>query len=168
MKYYIGIDLGGTNIVAGVVNENYELLAKAHNKTNVGRPAEQIALTMAQTAQQAVQNAGLQMEQISLVGIGTPGIVDPVTKEVVCASNLNFSHVPLCRLVEEHLNRPVFIANDADAAAYGEFMAGAGKSEAICWQLPSEPESDPVLSSTLKFTTVTVMPVGNSVTLSSM
>lgn len=129
MKYYIGIDLGGTNIVAGVVNENYELLAKAHNKTNVGRPAEQIALTMAQTAQQAAQNAGLQMEQISLVGIGTPGIVDPVTKEVVCASNLNFSHVPLCRLVEEHLNRPVFIANDADAAAYGEFMAGAGKSK---------------------------------------
>ena len=53
MKYYIGIDLGGTNIVAGVVDENFSLIATASNKTNAGRPADQIAETMAQTAAQA-------------------------------------------------------------------------------------------------------------------
>ena len=58
MKYYIGIDLGGTNIVAGVVDEQFQLLAKASDKTRVGRPAQEIAQTMAQTAQEASDQKG--------------------------------------------------------------------------------------------------------------
>lgn len=129
MKYYIGIDLGGTNIVAGVVDEQFSLIAKASNKTNAGRPAQEIAKTMADTAKQAAQAAGLELEQITSAGIGTPGIVDNDKREVIFASNLYFHNVPLGQMVEDELHIPVFLANDADAAAYGEFMAGAGKME---------------------------------------
>lgn len=129
MKYYIGIDLGGTNIVAGVVDEQFRLLAKANDKTRVGRPAKEIAQTMAQTAREAAKAAGIGMEQVESVGIGSPGIVDSEKKEVLFASNLYFENVPIGQMVEDELGLPVFIANDADAAAYGEFMAGAGRME---------------------------------------
>ena len=129
MKYYIGIDLGGTNIVAGIVNEQFELIAKASEKTNAGRPAQEIAKTMADTAKAAVHAAGLELSQITSAGIGTPGIVDNEKREVIFASNLYFHNVPLGQMVEDELHIPVFVANDADAAAYGEFMAGAGKTE---------------------------------------
>lgn len=127
MKYYIGIDLGGTNIVAGVVDEQFQLIAKASEKTLVGRPAVEIAKSMAKAARTAAQNAGISMEQIEMVGIGSPGIVDNQKKEVIYASNLYFQNVPIGKMVEDELHKPVFIANDADAAAYGEFMAGAGR-----------------------------------------
>lgn len=129
MKYYIGIDLGGTNIVAGVVDEQFQLLDKASDKTRVGRPAQEIAQTMAQTAQDAAKAAGIEMDQVESVGIGSPGIVDSEKKEVLFASNLYFENVPIGQMVEDLLHVPVFIANDADAAAYGEFMAGAGRME---------------------------------------
>ncbi len=129
MKYYIGIDLGGTNIVAGIVNEQFELIAKASEKTNAGRPAQEIAKTMADTAKAAVHAAGLELSQITSAGIGTPGIVDNEKREVIFASNLYFQNVPLGQMVEDELHIPVFVANDADTAAYGEFMAGAGKME---------------------------------------
>ena len=61
MKYYIGIDLGGTNIVAGVVNESYEILAKASVKTNLPRPEEEIAADMAKVSKEAAEQAGLTM-----------------------------------------------------------------------------------------------------------
>ena len=76
MKYYIGIDLGGTNIVAGVVDEQYNILAKASTKTNCPRPDREIARDMAKMAIQAVENAKLTMEQIEWIGIGTPGIAN--------------------------------------------------------------------------------------------
>ena len=79
MKYYIGIDLGGTNIVAGVVNEAYEILAKASVKTNLPRPEQEIAADMAKVAKEAAEKAGLTMDQIEWVGIGTPGIANSET-----------------------------------------------------------------------------------------
>ncbi len=126
MKYYIGIDLGGTNIVAGVVDEQFQLIAKASEKTLVGRPAIEIAKSMAKAARTAAQNAGVPMEQIEMVGIGLPGIVDDQKKEAIAQQPL-FQNVPIGKMVEDDWQEPVFIANDADAAAYGEFMAGAGR-----------------------------------------
>ena len=105
MKYYIGIDLGGTNIVAGVVDEQFQLIAKASEKTLVGRPAIEIAKSMAKAARTAAQNAGVPMEQIEMVGIGSPGIVDNQKKEVIYASNLYFQNVPIGKMVEAGLYR---------------------------------------------------------------
>ena len=79
MKYYIGIDLGGTNIVAGVVDENYQILTKASVKTNLPRPEQEIAADMAAVARQAAEEAGLSLDQIEWVGVGTTGIANSAT-----------------------------------------------------------------------------------------
>ena len=108
--YKLGIDLGGTNIVAGVVDDNYKIVATAQVKTNCPRPAEEIVSDMAVVAKQAVENAGLKLSNIEAMGVGTPGAIDPVRGVVCYANNLDF-----------------YIENDANAAAYGEYIAGAGK-----------------------------------------
>lgn len=134
MKYYVGIDLGGTNIVAGVVDENYKIVAKASTKTNCPRPEKEIANDMAKMAVQAVENAGLTMEQIEWVGIGTPGIANSSTGIVEYSSNLGFKNTPMVKYIQETIDKPVFIENDANAAAYGEYVAGAAKGakNAVC------------------------------------
>jgi glucokinase len=134
MKYYVGIDLGGTNIVAGVVDENYKIVAKASTKTNCPRPEKEIADDMAKMALQAVENAGLTIEQIEWVGIGTPGIANSATGIIEYSNNLGFKNTPMVKYIRETIDKPVFIENDANAAAYGEFVAGAAKGakNAVC------------------------------------
>lgn len=134
MKYYVGIDLGGTNIVAGVVDEEYNIIAKASTKTNCPRPEKEIADDMAKMALQAVENAGLTIEQIEWVGIGTPGIANNSTGVIERASNLGFENTPMVKYIQETIDKPVFIENDANAAAYGEYVAGAAKGaeNAVC------------------------------------
>ncbi len=134
MKYYIGIDLGGTNIKAGVVNENYEIIAKSTTKTNCPRAAELIADDMAKVSIEACQNAGISIDQIEWVGIGTPGIANNIDGTIPYSNNLDFHDVPIRKYIQKHINKPVYVANDANAAAYGEFLAGAakGSQNAVC------------------------------------
>lgn len=134
MKYYIGIDLGGTNIVAGVVNENYEIIAKASVKTNLPRPEKKIAADIIKVSKKAVADAGLTMEQIEWVGMGTPGIANSETGIIEYSNNLGFVNTPMVKYLEEGLGKPAFIENDANAAAYGEYVAGAAKGakNAVC------------------------------------
>ncbi len=134
MKYYIGIDLGGTNIVAGVVDEDYNIISKASTRTNCPRPAQEIADDMAAMAIKAVEDAGLTMEQIEWVGIGTPGIANSETGIIEYSNNLGFENTPMVEYIQKHINKPVFIENDANAAAYGEYVAGAAKGakNAVC------------------------------------
>ena len=134
MKYYIGIDLGGTNIVAGVVDENYQILTKASVKTNLPRPEQEIAADMAAVARQAAEEAGLSLDQIEWVGVGTPGIANSATGIIEYSNNLGFCNTPMVQYLEEALGRPAFIENDANAAAYGEYVAVAAKGakHAVC------------------------------------
>lgn len=125
--YRLGIDLGGTNIVAGVVDENYKVIGKGKVKTNAPRPAEAIADDMAAAAFAAIKEAGVKIEDIAAMGIGTPGSVDPVKGMVKYANNLQFRDVELCRMMKERTGVDFYLENDANAAAYGEFLAGAGK-----------------------------------------
>lgn len=125
--YRVGIDLGGTNIVSGVVDENYKIIATGKLKTNMPRPAEEIADDMAKTVYMAIENAGLTIDDIEFIGIGSPGAINPVDGIVTYANNLNFDNVPLCELVRARVPKDVYIENDANAAAYGEYIAGAGK-----------------------------------------
>ena len=127
MKYYIGIDLGGTNIKAGVVNEEFEIIAKATCKTNLPRPAEEICEDMAKVALEAVKNAGLEIEQIESVGIGTPGTANSDTGVIEYSNNLGFLNFHVVDLMKKFINKPCYVENDANAAAYGEYIAGAGK-----------------------------------------
>ncbi len=134
MKYYIGIDLGGTNIKAGVVNENFEIVAKATTKTLCPRPAKEICDDMAKVSIEAAQKAGISIDDVEWIGIGTPGIADNVNGTIPYSNNLDFHDVPVRKYIQEHINKPVYVANDANAAAYGEFVAGAAKGakDAVC------------------------------------
>ena len=134
MKYYIGIDLGGTNIVAGVVNESYEILAKASVKTNLPRPEQEIAADMAKVTREATEKAGLTMDQIEWIGVGTPGVANSATGIIEYSNNLGFHNTPMVKYLETELGNPTFIENDANAAAYGEYVAGAAKGakNAVC------------------------------------
>ena len=125
--YRLGIDLGGTNIVAGVVDENYKIVATAQVKTNCPRPAEDIVNDMAVAAKAAVENAGLKLSDIASMGVGSPGAIDPVNGVVCYANNLDFYGVPMAAMLKERLGVDFYIENDANAAAYGEYIAGAGK-----------------------------------------
>ena len=125
--YRLGIDLGGTNIVAGIVDENYKVIAKASAETKAIRPAAEIADDMAKASFEALEKAGLKIDDISGFGTGTPGSVDAKTGTVIYANNLGFHNVPLAGLLKERTGKDFFVANDADSAAYGEYVAGAGK-----------------------------------------
>ncbi|MBR6336800.1 MAG: ROK family protein [Ruminococcus sp.] len=134
MKYYIGIDLGGTNIKAGVVDEDFKIIAKATCKTNLPRPAEDICKDMAEVAKQAVKEAGLTLDQIESVGIGTPGTANSAEGIIEYSNNLGFKDFHVVELMKTFIDKPCFVENDANAAAYGEFVAGAAKgaNNAVC------------------------------------
>jgi glucokinase len=134
MKYYIGVDLGGTNIKAGVVNEKYEIIGKASVKTDCPRPAEEIAEDMYKVSVLACEDAGVPIDGAEWLGIGTPGVADNIGGTIPYSNNLGFRDVPIRRYIKKHTDKPVYIANDANAAAYGEFLAGAavGAADAVC------------------------------------
>ena len=123
----VGIDLGGTNIAAGVVGEDCRILAKAACPTRAPRPAEEICRDMATAAREALEKAGVTERDVAWVGIGAPGVANPVTGQVEFSNNLAFHHAPVGRLMEDLLGKPIYLENDANAAAYGETLAGAAK-----------------------------------------
>ncbi len=125
--YWLGIDLGGTNIAAGVVNEAYEIVGRGRVKTRAPRPANEIADDMAQAARLAIADAGLKIGDIAAMGIGSPGAINPETGVIATANNLQFDNVPLCAMMKERMGVDFYLENDASAAAYGEFIAGAGR-----------------------------------------
>lgn len=134
MKYYIGIDLGGTNIKAGVVDEEFKIIGKASVKTNCPRPAEEICADMARVSEMACSDAGISVNDVEWIGVGTPGIADNENGVIVYANNLDFHDVPVREYIQKSINKPVYVANDANAAAYGEYLAGAAKGakNAVC------------------------------------
>ena len=128
-KYRIGVDLGGTNIAVGVIDENYQIIGRGKMKTNAPRPAEEIVADIAKAVQLAVQDAGISEEQIACVGIGTPGTVDRKKGIIEFSNNLQFHKLPIVDMLKKSLDVPYYIENDANAAALGEALAGAGKGK---------------------------------------
>lgn len=132
--YRIGIDLGGTNIKAGVVNDRYEIVASAWCKTRLPRPSQEILMDMARMAREAAEKAGLTMDDIASVGIGIPGTCNADTGVVEYACNVQFENVPVRDIMNGLLGKDIYIENDANAAALGEALAGAAKGaqSAVC------------------------------------
>lgn len=125
--YRIGIDLGGTNIVAAVVDDSdYKIVAKAKTPTAMPRSAEEIFDDIAKVSKEAMAEAGITISDIKSVGLGTPGTVN---KEGVIeyANNLGFDHIPAKQMLVDKLGcGEVYIENDANCAALGEAVAGCG------------------------------------------
>ena len=127
--YYIGVDLGGTNIAAGIVNSEFQIVKKGSVPTNVaGRTAEEIIKDMGALCDSLVKDAGLTFDDIEYVGIASPGAIDPVRGVVNYANNLPFSRFPIADTLKKFIPvKKVLVENDANAAAKGEAVAGAAK-----------------------------------------
>lgn len=122
----IGVDLGGTNIVAAVVNDEYQMVGKAKTPTATPRSADEIFDDIAKVCREAMAQAGVTIKDIYSVGMGTPGTVN--TDGVIeFANNLDFVNVPAKEMLSQRLGIDnVYIENDANCAALGEAYAGSG------------------------------------------
>lgn len=120
MRYFAGIDLGGTNIKGGIVSDNNEILCTKSLKTKPERGFEAVA----QDIVELVKALELEAEvEIEYVGIGSPGAVDSNKGIVYFAGNLGWENVPLSEYVSQKLNKKVYLANDANCAALGEYLS---------------------------------------------
>ncbi len=124
--YRIGVDLGGTNIAAGVVDESNKIIGRGKVKTRAPRPAAEIFDSIKEAVNMAVIDAGIKFDDVRSIGIGTPGSVNKKTGEIEFSNNLQFNNVPAKEMLESRLQKPVFLENDANCAALGEAVAGCG------------------------------------------
>ena len=127
MSYNIGIDLGGTKIAVGIVNQNAEILYKNCVPTYAERSFEDITARMAEAAINTSMKAGIPISEISSIGIGTPSCINPANGLLVHANCMRWHNVPLYDEFRKHVNVPVSISNDANCAVIGEMLAGAAR-----------------------------------------
>ncbi|MBQ4140458.1 MAG: ROK family protein [Clostridia bacterium] len=126
--YRIGVDLGGTNIAAGIVNDEGKIISRSSVPTGAHRPAEEIVADMAALCHSLIKEADIPIESIAAVGIATPGVANHDTGVVEYANNLPFLRFPLAETFKARFPvSKVSIENDANAAAWGEAKAGAAK-----------------------------------------
>lgn len=126
--YRIGVDLGGTNIAVGIVNEKFEIVAQGSVPTGADREGVAIVDDMAALCKKLIADHGLTEADIASLGIASPGIVDDESGFVIYANNLHFVNFPILPLLRERLAiKEMHIENDANAAAWGEAVAGAAK-----------------------------------------
>lgn len=122
--YRIGIDLGGTNIVAGLVDENLRITDKCSVKTNVPRPIEAMVEDMVQLVSALLERNGLRCDDVLSVGVGVPCTANPENGHLEDANNLGFEDELFLPLLAEKLPCPVYFDNDANVAAWGEYRVG--------------------------------------------
>lgn len=120
--YYIGIDLGGTNIAAGLVALDGTIVYKESLPTKKERDTSEVVADMARLAVSVTEKGGAKLSNVAAVGIGCPGTVDNESGEVVFSNNIVMHHYPIVKEFKKHLDIPVFLENDANAAALGEYM----------------------------------------------
>ena len=122
--YYIGIDVGGTNLKAGLVDEAGNIVEVERIPLDYQNP-EQFAEVVAGLAKAVSAKGGVGLEEIAWVGMGMPGSVDG--GNVRYLTNIPMENVPLEELFRKHFDRPLYLGNDADCAAVGEYFSGVGK-----------------------------------------
>ena len=126
--FYIGVDLGGTGIKAGVVDEQGKILAKASCPTGVERGYGPVIADMAKLCLEALEKSGHSLDEVKAIGIGIPGIQDPATGLVPFCTNLGWHEVPLVEEMHKYIDKPVFVGNDATVAGLAEAVAGVSAS----------------------------------------
>ena len=121
---YIGIDLGGTNIAVGTVDEKGTILSRTSTPTLPDRPYSDLVKDMAACIHEVTEKAGLSAEEITSIGIGIPGIADQKEGTVVFCTNLGWRDIPLRAEIQKYYDKPVYIDNDATVAGLAESYAG--------------------------------------------
>ena len=123
-KYYAGIDIGGTFVKLGIVDEEGNLLIKDQIPTGKERPYTEVAASIAESVANLAQKLGLKLDG---AGMGAPGMIDSENGTIIYSNNFGWKDVPLCEEIAGRLGVPVKLTNDANAAALGEAYCGAGK-----------------------------------------
>ncbi|HLK61154.1 MAG TPA: ROK family protein [Chthonomonadaceae bacterium] len=134
--YVVGVDLGGTNVRAAVLNQNEQSLGRAENSSDAKSGVARTVTRIGEAVRGAVQDAGIKIEDVGAIGIAVPGHIDVPNGRVVWAPNFGdhvdglyipYKNIPLRDLVEQELGIAMVMDNDANVAALGEFRYGAGR-----------------------------------------
>ena len=125
--YFVGIDLGGTNIAVGLVDEQGKIIHKDSIPTHRERPYAEILKDMAMLTLKVIKDAGVNLDEVAHIGVGSPGTPDCDNGILVYNNNLNFHNVPIRTEIQKYIDKPVYIDNDANCAALAESVAGAAK-----------------------------------------
>lgn len=125
--YTIGIDLGGTNIAVGLVDENYKIVARDSTPTKIGRDYDDIVKDMGEVANKLLKDNNVSLDEIKYVGIGAPGILDNEKGIATDNSNFHWVNYPIREKLQKYIDKPVYLGNDANVAAWAEYIGGCGK-----------------------------------------
>lgn len=125
--YYIGIDLGGTNIAIGLVSEDGKIVIHKSIPTLSERGIDAICQDMIQLCKAIMKEKGLKKEDIHSIGVGTPGYIDSENGIIIYTNNIDIKNFEVGRIMKENLDIPVYVGNDADCAALGEVTSGVAK-----------------------------------------
>lgn len=127
--FFVGVDLGGTNIKVGLVDDRGRPLVKRSLPTDVPRGPQDAAERMGKAVLEVIAEAGLAVGDVAHVGLGSPGTMDVPAGMLLEPPNLRgWENFPIRDRVSQHCGLPVAFANDANAAAYGEFWVGSGRA----------------------------------------
>ncbi len=125
--YYIGVDVGGTNIATGIMTKEGKLLTKTSVKTLGDRAPEEITKDIYKTIETVIRETGVSLSEIGGIGLGIPGCFNNATGKVIETNNMNFSGFNLFAELRNYIDKPMRMANDANCAALGETVYGAAK-----------------------------------------
>ena len=128
---FIGIDLGGTNIAAGLVSDTGEILAKDSVPTMRERDCDEIVNDMGELAKKIAADNGVEMSEIKGIGVGCPGMVDYNSGNVIHLTNIKMDNYPLADVLRNKTGVPVFVENDANCAALGEYVASGEEADSF-------------------------------------
>jgi glucokinase len=123
--YYIGIDLGGTNIAAGIVNEDGQIIYKESIPTQKKRNQQAIMEDMAKLSLKLLDEAGIKFQELQSIGVGSPGSPNPDEGIIIYNNNLGFRNAPIRKVIQKEIPVPVYLDNDANCAALAEGLLGA-------------------------------------------
>jgi glucokinase len=123
----VGIDLGGTKILAAVINAENEILGRAKRPTPAQEGGPAIARAILECVDDALASARMTRDEIAAAAVGSPGPLDSTTGTILYSSNLNVRDFALGPILSHELNRPVLVENDVRVGGYGEFRLGAGR-----------------------------------------
>ncbi len=127
--FYLGIDLGGTNIKSGVVDDRGQALSSISLETEAELGADRGLDHLAEAGRRAVEASGIAWDDVAAVGLGSPGTMDLEAGMLIEPPNLpGWENLPIRQLLGDRLGKPTVLQNDANAAAYGEYWAGAGRN----------------------------------------
>lgn len=127
MNYYIGIDLGGTNIKAMIMNGKFQVISKNSLSTPQQKPSEETFAAIINLVESMINESAICIDNVLGIGIGIPGLIDSRVNKVFNAANLVWSDMDVGKPLKEYFKKPVYAENDGNVNALGEMYFGAGK-----------------------------------------